>query len=490
MSIPASKIVNITSRVINAGGNELEMAGLLLTKNPLCTFPDVQKFTSANAVGRYFGMESYEYKVAAKYFLGYSNSFKKPATIYFARAVTEPIAACLIGGSIQSLETLKKITKGSITISIDGTERAVSDLDLSSASTESEMAQAIEAKLTGTSVSFNSNLNAFIVTSKATGKQSKISFASGTDADALGLTESTGATLSEGSDALDPSALMKSVTNSTTNWATFTTIYKATADEIIGLAQWSNAQDVDYLFCPWTDDKADTLPTNKSNLPNKLRALDLEGVTLTYGDPFYAILPMAFAASIDWNRENGLPTFKFKSQSGLAANVMDETTADNLKELHMNFYGRYATRADDFTIFAEGAMTGGNYDYIDAYLGMVWLKNSLQLACMTGFTGVSAVPYTESGYALIRAWFTDVIEQAKLNGVIRAGVTLNELQKSQLLNEIGEDKSDTINTDGYYLLVTDPGAQARQNRESPTIGLWYTYGGAVHKLDVPVTMIK
>ena len=121
---------------------------------------------------------------------------------------------------------------------------------------------------------------------------------------------------------------------------------------------------------------------------------------------------------------------------------------------------------------------------------LVWLKNSLQLACMTGFTGVSAVPYTESGYALIRAWFTDVIEQAKLNGVIRAGVTLNELQKSQLLNEIGEDKSDTINTDGYYLLVTDPGAQARQNRESPTIGLWYTYGGAVHKLDVPVTMIK
>lgn len=42
MSIPASKIVNISSRVINAGGNELEMAGLLLTKHPLCTFPDVQ----------------------------------------------------------------------------------------------------------------------------------------------------------------------------------------------------------------------------------------------------------------------------------------------------------------------------------------------------------------------------------------------------------------------------------------------------------------
>lgn len=490
MSIPASKIVNVTSRVINAGGNALEMAGLILTENTLCTYPDVQRFTSANSVGKYFGMESDEYKVAAKYFLGYSNSFKKPSAIYFARAVRDSVSASLIGSNVPSVEELQKITNGYFNILVDGVNYKVTDLDLSEIGTQSEAAALIEEKVQGVEVSYDSNLNAFILTSKVVGETSKIDYAKYGSAKTLGLSLEAGATISNGRDGLSANEQMKSVTNSTTNWVTFTTLYEATDEEIIDFAQWSNDQDVDYLYCPWTTNAVDTKPAQKTNLPNKLLELNLEGVTLTFGGIYYAILPMAFAASVDWNRENGLPTFKFKSQTGLAANVLDETTADNLKELHMNFYGKYATRADDFTIFAEGAMIGGNYDFIDAYLGMVWLKNALQLACMTGFTGVGAVPYTEAGYAMIRAWFTDVIEQAKLNGVIREGVSLSETQKAQLLNEIGEDQSDAINTDGYYLKVADPGAQARQNRESPTIGLWYTYGGAVHKLDVPVTMVK
>lgn len=490
MPIPAKKIVNVTSRVINAGGNNLEMAGLVLTKNAICPFPGAKRFTSANAVGAYFGTESDEYKIAAKYFLGYSNSFKKPATIYFARSAREAIAGALIGGQVPSVEKLKTVSAGTFNISVDGVKVSVTALDLSTSKTQSEAAKAIEVKLTGTTVAYNSTLNAFVITSKTTGKSSAISFGEGETATLLGLTEEAGATISEGSDALDGNSQMTAITNYTTNWATFTHLYPADDDEIIDLAQWANAQDVDYLFCPWTDDLTDTQPTNKTNLPNKLLNLNLEGVALTYGDSWYAILPMAFAASIDWNRENGLPTFKFKSQTGIAPNVVDETTANNLKELHMNFYGRYATRADDFSFYAEGAMIGGSYDFIDAFLGMVWLKNSLQLACMTGFTNAAVVPYTDSGYAMIRAWMTDTIDQAKTNGVIRAGVSLNELQKSQLIQEIGEDKSDTINTDGYYLKISDPGATARQNRESPVIGLWYTYGGSVHKLEVPVTEIK
>ena len=44
-------------------------------------------------------------------------------------------------------------------------------------------------------------------------------------------------------------------------------------------------------------------------------------------------------------------------------------------------------------------------------------------------------------------------------------------------------------TAGYYLLGADPGAQARVNRESPTLGLWYTYGGSVHRVNLPVTAV-
>lgn len=85
---------------------------------------------------------------------------------------------------------------------------------------------------------------------------------------------------------------------------------------------------------------------------------------------------------------------------------------------------------------------------------------------------------------------SDPIAQAKLNGVIQAGVSLSQAQKAQLINEIGDDVSDDLYTDGYYVQVDDPGANARANRESPTIGIWYTYGGAVHKLDVPLTLVE
>ena len=38
-------------------------------------------------------------------------------------------------------------------------------------------------------------------------------------------------------------------------------------------------------------------------------------------------------------------------------------------------------------------------------------------------------------------------------------------------------------------MVADPGASARVDRDTPTLGLWYTYGGSVHKLELPVTAV-
>ena len=489
MAIPASNIVNVTSRVIDAGGTALEMAGLILTKNPLALFPTALSFSSTKAVGEYFGLESDEYKVAAKYFLGYDNSFVKPRTLWFFRSATEALAGELAGGEID-FAAIKKINNGDLTISVDGQEVHATELDFTGADTESDVAEALAAKVTTANFAYNPTLNIFVVTSKTTGADSSVSFASGETAKALGLTEEEGAQIGQGSDALSPSAVMENVVNATTNWATFTTLYEPEDEETLGYASWVNSQQVNYLYSAWTTDTTDTQTFNTTNLPHKLEEGEYEGVCLTYGNLDYAILPMAFAASIDWDRENGLPTFKFKSQSGLAANVTDERTANALSEMRVNFYGRYATRADDFTLYAEGAMIAGDFDFIDTYLGMVWLKNALQLACMVGFTNAGRVPYNDPGYTMVKAWFADTIAQAKINGVIQSGVTLSQSQKAQLTSEIGEDKSSVIETDGYYLKVADPGAQARQNRETPVIGLWYTYGGAIHRLDVPVTLVK
>lgn len=494
MTIPASQIVNVTPRVISAGGTDLEITGLILTDNPLAVFPGVTGFTSANAVGEYFGTQSAEYLAAVNYFLGYNNSFRKPRRLNFARMATSAIAGSLIGGTAGSMDEMKAITAGGMTISVNGSEKTVTALNLSEANTQSDVAVALQGQLTGASVQYNSNLNAFVITSSTTGDTSSISVA--TDAaegqnlaTVLGLTAGAGATVSAGSAALTPAALMASVTNQSQNWVSFTTITEQADDVVEAFAEWASGTNCEYLYVPYTTQAADVNPNAGTNLPKTLAENNYEGVALVFGGLDYALLIMSIGACIDWNRNNALVTYAFKSQSGLEAYVTDDTTAANCVTLKMSFYGKWATRNDDFVQLYEGAMIGGQFGFIDAYIGNLWLRNALQVSIMNGLNKTGRVPYADPGYTTIKAWCADPINRAIRNGVIDAGVTLSEAQKAQLFNEIGEDVSSQIMTDGYYLLVADPGAQARVNRESPTLGLWYTYGGSVHRVNLPVTAV-
>lgn len=492
MSISASQIVNVVPGVINAGRTDLEITGLLLTKNTLCPFPNVLEFANADAVGAYFGNLSAEYEAAQKYFLGFDGSTRKPKKLSFAKLVNEGVSGFLIGGSAGALEEMKAITAGGFTINVDGSPETVTALDLSEATTQSDIAQSIQTQLTGTTVQYNSNLNAFIITSNQTGETSSISVAKDTAENAasiLGLTSETGAIVSTGSAALEPSANMNSVVSYSQSWVSFTTMEEQEDDVIEKLSAWVSGMNAEYLYCPYTTKENDTNPNTGSNLPKMLANGNYEGVLLTYGGLDYAIFAMSIGACINWDATNGLVTYAFKSQSGLNPSVDDNITANNLLSLNMNYYGKWATRNDDFIYYYQGSMIGGNFGFVDAYIGNLWLRNALQVSLMNGLAQVGRVPYNDEGYTTVSAWCTDPINRALNNGVIDTGVMLSESQKAQLISEIGSDVSDRINTDGYYLTVSDPGAQARVNRDSPNVGLWYTYGGSVHKLDVSVKAV-
>lgn len=498
MTISASQIVSVTPRVINAGGTDLEITGLLLTQNPLCVFPGTMSYTSAEAVGAYFGVNSQEYAAAANYFLGYDNSFKKPKRLHFARFVQEAIGGALIGGAAASLADLQAVTAGGLEITVGGKSATIGSLDFSKATTQSEIAQTMQTALDDAfddddlTVSYNSNLNSFIVQLQTTGTDANISVA--TDnlqnvATLLGWTAEAGATVSEGSDALTVAENMASITNLNQNWVTLTTLEEVEASVAAELAEWANDSNGEYLYVCHTTNQADTSVLASTNLPKTFAEANYEGVMIVFGGLNYAILAMSIAACIDWDRNNGIVTWAFKTQSGLVASVTDDATAADCVELAVSFYGKYATRNDDFIFFYEGKMIGGKFGFVDAYIGNLWLRNALQVAIVNGLNQVGRVPYTDEGYTLIRAWCTDPINRALRNGVIDPGVSISEAQRAQLMYEIGEDVSSEIMTNGFYLLIQDPGASVRVNRDTPTLGLWYTYGGSVHRVDLPVTAV-
>jgi len=98
---------------------------------------------------------------------------------------------------------------------------------------------------------------------------------------------------------------------------------------------------------------------------------------------------------------------------------------------------------------------------------------------------INAVSYNDPGYSLIRSAMLAPINEAVNNGTIVAGVRLSPEQQAALTQAAGTpDILSALFSQGWYLQILDPGAQARGNRTSPNMTFWYTDGGAVQKLNL------
>ncbi len=494
MAIPASYIVAINPRLITAGGNDLEFNGLLLTKNALIPLAaPVLQFANADTVGDYFGLESDEYKVASIYFLGYNNSFSKPRHLMIARRVDEAVGAYLRGAQYTGdLAGLKLYTAGTLNIEINGADVAISGVDLSSATSYSDVATtiqtALQAESAGVTVTYSSLTGAFQINGAGTGSEQTITYASGTLADALNLTQDAGAVLSQGSDALTTTENMALIKEKTQNWVSFTTLYEATQDEHLGLSAWASSQGIEYLYVGWTAEAALLVQGSTTTIADKIKEAEYGATTLVYDNVNVAAFLLGSIASVNWERYQGTINYAFKKVDGVAATVTNQTDADLLLAKGVSFMGNFATRNDDFTFFYNAKMFG-DYSYVDAFVNTVWFKNVMQVSIMNGLTQAGRVPYNERGYTLIRAWLQDPINRAKNNGTIDAGVSMSESQKAQVYNETGKDLSNELFTEGYAVLVEDAGAAVRVGRQSPNISVYYTYGGSINRVEVASTAI-
>ena len=487
MTIPASDIVTINPGVLSAGGNPLSLNGVILSASELLPTGAVHSFASADAVSDFFGPLSDEYAAAKVYFLGFDNSTIKPSTLFFAPYAAAARAAWLQSGSLKGM-TLARLQalSGVLTVTANGTAFTSSSINLATATSFSDAASKINAAFTGTGkpvAAWNSVNSTFTLTSPTTGAASTIAYASGTLSAGLKLTDATGAVLSQGADADTPATAMDMVKSKTQNWATFTTMFEPNLAKKTAFAEWSNAQNQRYLYVAWDTDAQAIVDGSTSCFGAIAADRAFDGVTVVYNTLDLAVFVLGTAASIDFSRHDGRITFKHRAQSGFIPTVTDLQTAGILRANGYNFYGSWAPANDQFNGFAEGSMPG-KWRWIDPFVDEVFLNSQLQLALMTLLFNVNSVPYNQAGYSLIKAAMADPIAQALNAGVIRSGVALSALQKAQLNAAAGVDISATMESQGYYLQVLDPGAQARGNRVTPVINFWYTDGGAVHNINV------
>lgn len=314
----------------------------------------------------------------------------------------------------------------------------------------------------------------------------------------LKLTAATSAVLSQGAAAAVPGTFMATVIANTTNWASFTTIFNPDNSgntNKLAFAAWNTAQNNRYMYVPWdTDVTATTSSAATGSLGYILDGNSNSGTAPIYepSDLHQAAFICGAVASVNFSQVNGSTSFAYLSGSGITPGVTNQTVMNNLIANSYNSYVQAANSNNQWQFLYPGLVTGP-FKTIQNYINQIWLNANLQTALMTLLTTVDAVPYVAQGYALIEAACQGPINAALVPcqqnafsgfGMIQRGVSLSPAQIAEVNFQAGTVIASTLQNQGYYLQVLDPGAVVRGAGGSPIITLWYTSGGSVLQINM------
>ena len=292
---------------------------------------------------------------------------------------------------------------------------------------------------------------------------------------------------------------MTSAVSVNQKWATVSYITELALSDKEALAAWLDTQDDYYLGVIWDSDiqasvQNATEPFGvvaKTNGYNSVMSIGGDpaavppGSTLAGLNLNIAAFFQGMVAAVNFNAANGRICFGSRSSASAAVvpNCANLQTYENLLANGYNCYGAFASRTSEFIIFSNGNMPG-IFPWADQYVDQIWLNAALQQALLTLYTTVNSIPYDPYGYGLIRAALQGVIASALNFGAIQTGVVLSSAQAAEVNAQANLPVATAIQNNGYYLQILDPGAVARNARQTPIINLWYTDGGCVQQIEM------
>ncbi len=335
-------------------------------------------------------------------------------------------------------------------------------------------------------VSYNAQLNSFVVWSATTGTTSTMAFPSGTLAVSLGFPQAQGGVISQGAAAMTPATAMPAITAVTLNWGGFMTSFNASTADKIGFAQWNSAQNNRFGYVMWDDNVTALNTTDASVLPTII-ADGYANVVPVYCDPvadptaLAAAMVLGTMASINFAQKNGRITFAFKYQAGVPASVTTDQQYANLKANQWNAVCAVATANQGFTFLAPGTVTG-KYGFFDVLCNEIYLNSQFQLQIVTMMASVGSLPYNNEGINLQRSACMGPINSFINFGGIQKGVALDPLQAAAVNAAAGVAIDKVLTNHGFYLQILQPSAAVRAVRGSFITNLWYMDGGSVQQI--------
>ncbi|AXH73698.1 MAG: protein of unknown function DUF3383 [Caudoviricetes sp.] len=512
-AINLNKLINIRGGVTNTSINPAVCAGLFLTTNDIMPnngVDNVKQFANLEAVGNYFGTSSTEYSLANNYFLNANNIPATAPYILFAKYIDANLAPYIRGGQkygSAALAALQAINAGAMGVIFDGITTSISAVDLTAAASFSAVAAAIEAKLIAAgladaTVTYSSVTKAFTISNGVITGTSTVDYSPVSPlATALGVTQASGAVLSQGSVALTVAENLDSYLLIAKNWKNFTTVFVPDEQFIVDACAWLNTADNTRCYVFGIVDANLLIPDNTSNIAYTLlnEGYATEGtdgkikysvaIMPNYGESDIASFLMGIAGAVDYTRANATVSYAYKAQTGLGNIITDDTSYDALVQKGFNSYGRYNSSFNSFD-FTEDGSVGGVFLWFDFHNNQFWLVNTIQDSLAAFFAEALIVPNDSDGYSQVMGVLTGVANQGLKNRVITPGETFDPATIAVLKQQSGGiDVAAFLTQSGYYIQIVTPTPTQRANRDPLPFTFWYASAGAINKISGFVDLV-
>lgn len=464
MTINSNRYVNITSGV-GAGGSvgQRKLIARLFTSNIYLPVDTDKEFTSAAAVGAYFGTTSEEYKRASFYFGWVSKNITSPQSISYSRWVETAVSPRIWGDNssvVSSLTAWQGITNGSFGLNILGTTNTFTALDFSGATSLADVATIVQTAIrtasgtmwTSATVTYDATRASFNFVGGSTG-DATIAYVEGVTGTPLGthlgwsggdnLVISNGSAVEAITDTLDQSA------SRSDNFGSFLFIPTLTIDQHAEAAEWNAGQNVKYQYMVPTA-YADATSWSAALIGYGGTGLTISSVAGEYPE----MAPMMILAATNYLRVNSVQNYMFQKFPLLSPSVSTDLAANTLDPLRVNYIGLTQTAGQQLAFYQRGVLMGGATDAKDmnTYANEQWLKSVASAALLNLITQLAKISANGQGRSQILSTLQNVVNLAINNGTISVDKILTEDQKQFITQQTNDPNAwYQVQNVGYWL---------------------------------------
>ena len=423
-----------------------------------------RQYSGITGVGGDYPTTSPEYLAAVEFFA----QTPQPSICYIGAWARNPTHGVLIGATLgstqQAITNFNAIANGGINLTVDGTPKVLSAINLVGVTNLNAVAAALQTALAGAATVFwDSNNNRFVVKSATNGTGSSVALAtsgSGTDLSVLlGLSAAVNGLFSVGGIASEtPLAAVQTLAGMSNAWygLMFAASVMPSDSDYLAVSAFIQAASPARIFGITTSEAGALIASVTTDIANQVKA-KRTFVQYSSSNPYACAAAFGIAFTVNFSGFNTLYTLMFKQESGITPETLTETQSAALLAVFGNVFVNYD---NGVAILQNGTMSDGSF--FDVIHGTDWFQNACQTAVFNELLTNRKIAQTDAGVNLLVTRLSTICDQAVANGLIAPGVwngpSIGAIVTGQTLSK------------GYYIFAPPVSSQsqaARAARQSP-----------------------